>query len=70
MTLENSTTEQQNRLKQALIAIKSLRAEVESLRNAQHEPVAILGIGCRFPGGVSTPAEFWRLLCMVDFSVR
>ena len=25
-------------------------------------PVAIVGIGCRFPGGVSDPASFWRLL--------
>ncbi|HEU4726518.1 MAG TPA: SDR family NAD(P)-dependent oxidoreductase, partial [Kofleriaceae bacterium] len=27
------------------------------------EPVAIVGIGCRFPGGVVDPAGFWRLLC-------
>jgi myxalamid-type polyketide synthase MxaE and MxaD len=26
------------------------------------EPVAIIGIGCRFPGGVVDPASFWRLL--------
>ncbi|NIM40823.1 MAG: SDR family NAD(P)-dependent oxidoreductase [Hydrogenophaga sp.] len=25
-------------------------------------PVAIVGIGCRFPGGVTGPASFWRLL--------
>ncbi len=25
-------------------------------------PVAIVGIGCRFPGGVSGPASFWKLL--------
>ena len=27
------------------------------------EPVAIIGIGCRFPGGARTPGEFWDLLC-------
>lgn len=27
------------------------------------EPIAIIGIGCRFPGGATTPAEFWDLLC-------
>ena len=26
------------------------------------EPVAIVGIGCRFPGGANSPAAFWKLL--------
>ncbi|WMP19414.1 SDR family NAD(P)-dependent oxidoreductase [Thiothrix lacustris] len=26
------------------------------------EPLAIIGIGCRFPGGVTTPAQFWQFL--------
>lgn len=30
--------------------------------HAQAEPIAILALACRFPGGVSTPAEFWSLL--------
>jgi myxalamid-type polyketide synthase MxaE and MxaD len=30
--------------------------------NAGGAPVAIVGIGCRFPGGVDGPASFWRLL--------
>lgn len=27
-----------------------------------HEPLAIVGIGCRFPGGASSVEAFWRLL--------
>ncbi|RSN09201.1 hypothetical protein DMB42_17960 [Nonomuraea sp. WAC 01424] len=25
-------------------------------------PIAVIGIGCRFPGGVETPAELWNLV--------
>jgi acyl transferase domain-containing protein/acyl carrier protein/ubiquinone/menaquinone biosynthesis C-methylase UbiE len=34
--------------------------EVPPSRHA--EPIAIVGIGCRFPGGVNDPQQFWRLL--------
>ncbi len=27
------------------------------------EPIAIVGIGCHFPGGATSPGAFWDLLC-------
>ncbi len=26
------------------------------------EPLAVVGVGCRFPGGATSPTEFWRIL--------
>ncbi|MEU8146471.1 SDR family NAD(P)-dependent oxidoreductase [Nonomuraea sp. NPDC048901] len=26
------------------------------------EPLAIIGVGCRYPGGITTPEELWRLV--------
>ena len=28
----------------------------------KREPLAIIGIGCRYPGDANTPEEFWRLI--------
>ncbi|MDQ7070540.1 MAG: SDR family NAD(P)-dependent oxidoreductase, partial [Rhodobacterales bacterium] len=34
----------------------------QGLGNKPQEPLAIVGIGCRFPGGGDTPDAFWKLL--------
>jgi acyl transferase domain-containing protein/NAD(P)-dependent dehydrogenase (short-subunit alcohol dehydrogenase family) len=30
---------------------------------ASPEPIAIIGIGCRFPGGANGPEAFWKMIC-------
>ena len=49
-------------LQDALVKIRGLRAEVAALKQGPSEPIAIVGAGCRFPGGVRSPEDYWRLL--------
>lgn len=34
----------------------------ENVKNSEKEPIAIIGIGCRFPGDANSPEAFWKLL--------
>jgi acyl transferase domain-containing protein/thioesterase domain-containing protein/acyl carrier protein len=35
-----------------------------------NEPLAIIGIGCRFPGGSDSPQAFWDMLCAGTDAIR
>jgi acyl transferase domain-containing protein/acyl carrier protein len=58
----NVNNDHRVRLQNAAIALKKLQAQVDALESAKREPIAVIGAGCRFPGGANSPAEFWRLL--------
>ncbi|AFY58526.1 polyketide synthase family protein [Rivularia sp. PCC 7116] len=45
-----------------LLALKQARTKLEDIKQQQTEPIAIVGIGCRFPGGVNNPRSYWNLL--------
>ncbi|MBP2056829.1 acyl transferase domain-containing protein, partial [Streptomyces griseochromogenes] len=49
-------------LKRVTTDLHQTRERLREIEDRRQEPMAIVGMGCRFPGGVSSPGEFWRLL--------
>ncbi|MEP7243281.1 MAG: beta-ketoacyl synthase N-terminal-like domain-containing protein, partial [Gammaproteobacteria bacterium] len=49
-------------LQSALAAIDGLQAKLAAAQGASREPIAIVGMGCRIPGGVTDAQGYWKVL--------
>ncbi len=47
---------------EALRKIDDLTAQLEIAQKSDTEPIAVIGMGCRFPGGADSTAQYWQLL--------
>src|SRR5215475_14259056 len=49
-------------LRQSLHKIRDLKWSLEAAENASSQPIAIVGMSCRAPGGLASPESYWSLL--------
>ncbi len=48
--------------KQLLLLALDQQARLDAMEKRRREPIAVIGMGCRFPGGADSPLKFWELL--------
>ncbi|WP_455712619.1 type I polyketide synthase [Streptomyces antimycoticus] len=49
-------------LKLVTADLHQTRLRLQEAEAKNHDPIAIVGIGCRYPGGVQSPEDLWRIV--------
>ncbi|AIA69933.1 type I polyketide synthase [Pectobacterium atrosepticum SCRI1043] len=49
-------------LRHSLLLNEQLKQRNQDLTQAAHEPIAIISMGCRLPGGIHSPEQLWQQL--------
>src|SRR5262245_27253161 len=57
-------------LKRAILQLQQMQAKLDALERAKREPIAIVGIGCRFPPTSDSLDAFWDKLSRGQDGIR
>jgi acyl transferase domain-containing protein len=49
-------------LEQALQAVEEMQSKLDAAERERREPIAIIGMSCRFPGNANSPEAYWKLM--------
>jgi acyl transferase domain-containing protein len=49
-------------MENALLKLEKMQSKLNNKESAKAEPIAIIGMSCRFPGGANDTEAFWQLL--------